>query len=133
VLLRIPDLRDCDFRVLQPIRKKGFESDPDLSDPNPQIPQQKICYSSYNSRRTDKRAKKHEKQQQQKLRQKSPKFAKFQAILGVFYLATKIRILTLKNPTESGSGSLSRGIRSIKGFESSRQDPDPGAEAKFVK
>jgi hypothetical protein len=28
--------------------------------------------------------------------QKSPKFAKFQAILGAFFLATKIRILTLK-------------------------------------
>jgi hypothetical protein len=41
VLLRIPDFRDRDFRIFQPILKKGFESDPDLSDPNPQIPQKR--------------------------------------------------------------------------------------------
>jgi hypothetical protein len=33
VLLRIPDFRDRDFRIFKPILKKGFESDPDLSDP----------------------------------------------------------------------------------------------------
>jgi hypothetical protein len=96
VLLRIPDFRDRDFRIFHPILKKGFESDPDLSDPNPQIPHKKIRYSSYNSRRTDKRAKKHLNLKQKKLCQKSPKFAKFQAILGAFYLATKIWILALK-------------------------------------
>jgi hypothetical protein len=37
VLLRIPDYRDRDFRIFKPILKKGFESDPDLLDPNPQI------------------------------------------------------------------------------------------------
>jgi hypothetical protein len=41
VLLRIPDFRDPDFRIFKPILKKGFESDPDLSDPNPQIPQKR--------------------------------------------------------------------------------------------
>jgi hypothetical protein len=30
VLLRIPDFRDRDFRILKPILKNGFESDPDL-------------------------------------------------------------------------------------------------------
>jgi hypothetical protein len=39
VLLRIPDFRDRDFRIFKPNLKKGFESDPDLLDPNPQIPQ----------------------------------------------------------------------------------------------
>jgi hypothetical protein len=96
VLLRIPDFRDRNFRIFKPILKKGFECDPDLSDPNPQMPQKKIRDSSYDSRRTDKRAKKHYKQQIKKLCQKLPKFAKFQAILGAFYLATKIRILALK-------------------------------------
>jgi hypothetical protein len=38
VLLRIPVFRDRYFRILKPIIKKGFESDPDLLDPNPQIP-----------------------------------------------------------------------------------------------
>jgi hypothetical protein len=37
VLLRIPDFRDRDIRIFKPILKKGFESDPDLSDPNPQL------------------------------------------------------------------------------------------------
>jgi hypothetical protein len=44
VLLRIPDFRDRNFRIFQPILKKGFESDPDLSDPigpNAQIPQKR--------------------------------------------------------------------------------------------
>jgi hypothetical protein len=41
VLLRIPDFRDRDFQIFKPILKKGFESDPDLLDPNPQIPQKK--------------------------------------------------------------------------------------------
>jgi hypothetical protein len=41
VLLRIPDIRDRDFRIFQPILKKGFESDPDLTDPNPQILQKR--------------------------------------------------------------------------------------------
>jgi hypothetical protein len=41
VLLRIPDFRDRDFRIFKPILKKGFESDLDLSDPNPQIPQKR--------------------------------------------------------------------------------------------
>jgi hypothetical protein len=41
VLLRIPVFRDQDFRIFKPILKKGFESDPDLSDPNPQIPQKR--------------------------------------------------------------------------------------------
>jgi hypothetical protein len=50
VLLRIPDFRDRDFRIFKHILKKGFESDPDLSDPNPQIPQKKIRNSSYDSR-----------------------------------------------------------------------------------
>jgi hypothetical protein len=36
-LLRIPEFRDQDFRIFKPILKKGFESDPDLLDPNPQI------------------------------------------------------------------------------------------------
>jgi hypothetical protein len=39
VLLQIPDFRDRDFRIFKPILKKGFESDADLLDPNPQIPQ----------------------------------------------------------------------------------------------
>jgi hypothetical protein len=41
VLLRIPDFRDRDFRIFRPILKKGFESDPDLSDPNPPISQKR--------------------------------------------------------------------------------------------
>jgi hypothetical protein len=41
VSLRIPGFRDRDFRILKPIQKKGFESDPDPSDPNPQIPQKR--------------------------------------------------------------------------------------------
>jgi hypothetical protein len=40
-LLRIPDFRDQDFRICKTILKKGFESNPDLSDPNPQIPQKR--------------------------------------------------------------------------------------------
>jgi hypothetical protein len=39
VLLQIPDFRDRDFRIFKPILKKGFETDPDLSDPNLKIPQ----------------------------------------------------------------------------------------------
>jgi hypothetical protein len=41
VLLRIPVFRDRDFRILRPLLKKEFESDPDLHDPNPQIPQKR--------------------------------------------------------------------------------------------
>jgi hypothetical protein len=41
VLLRIPVFRDQDFRIFKPILKKGFESDPDLLDPNPQIPEKR--------------------------------------------------------------------------------------------
>jgi hypothetical protein len=90
VLLPIPDFRDRDFRIFKPILKKGFESDPDLLDPNPQIPQKRSVTV------VTIHAKKHYKLQRNKLCQKSPKFAKFQAILGAFYLATKIRILALK-------------------------------------
>jgi hypothetical protein len=86
VLLRIPVFKDRDFRILRPFLKKGFESDPDLYDPNPQIPQRrsvkkhssKIPYTTLN------------------FFQKSPKFGKLQAILGAFYLATNIRIPALK-------------------------------------
>jgi hypothetical protein len=41
VLLRIPVFRDRDSRIFKPILKKGFESDPDLLDPNPQIPEKR--------------------------------------------------------------------------------------------
>jgi hypothetical protein len=41
VLLRIPVFRDRDSRILKPFLKKGFESDPDLLDPNPQIPEKR--------------------------------------------------------------------------------------------
>jgi hypothetical protein len=41
VLLRNPDIRDRDLRIFKPILKKGFESDPDLLDPNPLIPQKR--------------------------------------------------------------------------------------------
>jgi hypothetical protein len=71
VLLRIPDFRDRDFRIFKPILKKGFESDPDLSDPNPQIPQKRSVTV------VPIHAKKHYKLQRNKLCQKSPKFAKF--------------------------------------------------------
>jgi hypothetical protein len=74
VLLRIPDFRDRDFRIFKPILKKGFESDPDLKDPNPQIPQ-KRSVTVITAERIN---------------------AQIQAILGAFYLATKIRILALK-------------------------------------
>jgi hypothetical protein len=40
-LLRISDFRDRDFRISKPILKRGFGSDPDLLDPNPQIPQKR--------------------------------------------------------------------------------------------
>jgi hypothetical protein len=94
--IRIPVFRDREFRIFKPILKKGFESNPDLSDPNPQIPQKRsvtvvtIYAERINAQKSTKNCK------EKKLCQKSPKFAKFQAILGAFYLATKIRILALK-------------------------------------
>jgi hypothetical protein len=95
VLLRIPDFWDRDFRIFKPILKKGFESDPDLLDPNPQIPQKRsVTVVTIHAEQIN--AQKALKLQRNKLCQKSPKFAKFQAILGAFYLATKIRILALK-------------------------------------
>jgi hypothetical protein len=63
VLLRIPDFRDRDFRIFKPILKKGFESDPDLSDPNPQIPQKRSVTVVTIHAKADKQAKKHKKLQ----------------------------------------------------------------------
>jgi hypothetical protein len=93
VLLRIPDFRDRDFRIFKPILKKGFESDPDLQDPNPQIPQKRsvtvITAERINAQKSTKNCK-------EKIGAESRPNWQFQAILGAFYLATKIRILALK-------------------------------------
>jgi hypothetical protein len=96
VLLRIPVFRDRDFRIFKPILKKGFDSDPDPSDPNPQIPQKRsvTIVTKYALGIIAQMA--LQTLIRKKLCQKSPKFAKFRLILGPFYLATKIRILALK-------------------------------------
>jgi hypothetical protein len=81
------------FRIFKPILKKGFESDPDIWDPNPQILQKKRSVTVVTIHAEPIIAL---KMQIKNLCQKSPKSAKFQAIFGAFYMATKIRILALK-------------------------------------
>jgi hypothetical protein len=87
VLLRIPDFRDRDFRIFKPILKKGFESDPDLSDPNPQIPQKRsVTVVRIDAKRIN----------EQKRSTKNCKKKIVPKVTQICALATKIRILALK-------------------------------------
>jgi hypothetical protein len=95
VLLRIPVFRDRDFRIFKPIKKKGFESDQDLSDPNPQIPQKRsvtvvtIYAERINAQKSNKNC------ANKKILPKVAQICEIWANLGTFHLATKIRILAL--------------------------------------
>jgi hypothetical protein len=95
VLLRIPDFRHRDFRIFKPILKKGF-SDPDLSDPNHQIPQKRsVTVVTIHAERIN--AQKSTTNCKEKICAKSRQnLRNFRPFLGAFYLATNIRILAVK-------------------------------------
>jgi hypothetical protein len=98
VLLRIPVFRDRDFRIFKPIKKKGFESDPDPSDPNTQIPQKRSVteITKYAERINAQNSNKNSAKKN--IMPKVPQMCKISELFGCFLAGNKDSNLCLEDP-----------------------------------